>query len=154
VELQRTIGLPLLGFGIDRTRALGLGVDMVGQRRTDRRRYDADEPPRLRIADRRSRLSDAKQLFDPVRRNGARQKMPFVAPPAEQLRQRLPERFVEMGGDHDQNSIPSCAFTPARKGCLTSVISVTRSAASMISCFALRPVMMTWVISGLAASAS
>ena len=34
---------------------------------------------------------------------------------------------------HDQNSIPACAFTPARKGCFTMVISVTRSAASISS---------------------
>ena len=42
-----------------------------------------------------------------------------------------------------QNSTPSCAFTPARNGCLTRVISVTRSAASISSGLALRPVTTT-----------
>ena len=41
-----------------------------------------------------------------------------------------------------QNSMPCCAFTPAAKWCLTSVISVTRSAAAIISGLALRPVTM------------
>ena len=47
--------------------------------------------------------------------------------------------------DHDgagghQNSMPSCAFTPAAKWCFTRVISVTRSAASTSAGLALRPV--------------
>ena len=42
-----------------------------------------------------------------------------------------------------QNSIPSCAFTPAAKWCFTATISVTRSAASINSGFALRPVTTT-----------
>ena len=42
-----------------------------------------------------------------------------------------------------QNSMPSCAFTPAAKGCFTSAISVTRSAASISSALALRPVTTT-----------
>ena len=52
--------------------------------------------------------------------------------------------------DHDgagghQNSMPSCAFTPAAKWCFTGVISVTRSAASISSGLALRPVTtMCW----------
>ena len=50
--------------------------------------------------------------------------------------------------DHDgagghQNSMPSCAFTPAAKWCFTRVISVTRSAASISSGLALRPVTTT-----------
>jgi hypothetical protein len=47
-------------------------------------------------------------------------------------------------GHQLQNSIPSWPFTPARKGCLTRVISVTRSAASISSGLALRPVTTTW----------
>src|SRR5690606_13125512 len=43
-----------------------------------------------------------------------------------------------------QNSIPAWAFTPSRKGCLIMVISVTRSAASISSSLALRPVITTW----------
>ena len=42
-----------------------------------------------------------------------------------------------------QNSMPFCAFTPERKGCLTSSISVTRSAISISASGALRPVTMT-----------
>src|SRR5262249_4844669 len=44
---------------------------------------------------------------------------------------------------HVQNSMPGWAFTPAAKWCFTSVISVTRSAASTRSGFALRPVTTT-----------
>src|SRR4029077_20346445 len=44
------------------------------------------------------------------------------------------------GGRLAQNSIPCCAFTPSRKGCLIMVISVTRSAAAINSSFAFRPV--------------
>ena len=39
--------------------------------------------------------------------------------------------------------MPGCAFTPAAKWCLTSVISVTRSAAASSSGLALRPVTTT-----------
>ena len=39
--------------------------------------------------------------------------------------------------------MPSCAFTPAAKWCFTAVISVTRSAASISSGLALRPVTTT-----------
>ena len=53
-----------------------------------------------------------------------------------------------------QNSIPSWPLMPARKGCLTSFISVTRSAASSSSGLALRPVTMTWRPGRRAASAS
>ena len=42
-----------------------------------------------------------------------------------------------------QNSMPSCAFTPAAKWCFTKVISVTRSAASISCGLALRPVTTT-----------
>ena len=60
-----------------------------------------------------------------------------------------------LGGARHQNSIPSCAFTPARKGCLTSVISVTRSAISISADFALRPVTTTcWLGSRPARPAS
>ena len=51
-----------------------------------------------------------------------------------------------------QNSIPFCALTPARNGCLTSVISVTRSASSISSGLALRPVTTTCRSRGLAFS--
>ena len=51
------------------------------------------------------------------------------------------------GGDvrwiGDQNSTPFWAFTPALNGCLISVISVTRSAISISSGLALRPVITT-----------
>src|SRR4029078_246911 len=58
------------------------------------------------------------------------------------------QRFADAGASalqHDgasrhQNSMPSCAFTPCAKWCFTKVISVTRSAASIIGGFALRPV--------------
>ena len=59
------------------------------------------------------------------------------------------------GGRGHQNSMPTCAFTPARKGCLISVISVTRSAISMSAGFALRPVTTTcWPGSRAASPAS
>lgn len=48
----------------------------------------------------------------------------------------------------NQNSMPLCAFTPSSNGCFTSVISVTRSAASISSGFAFRPVRQTCVIFG------
>ncbi len=48
----------------------------------------------------------------------------------------------------DQNSTPFWPFTPCRKGCFTSVISVTRSAISISSGFALRPVMTTCLSAG------
>src|SRR3546814_7875545 len=47
---------------------------------------------------------------------------------------------------------PLCAFTPERKGCLTIVISVTRSAASISASGALRSVMITCFISAWAAT--
>ena len=47
-----------------------------------------------------------------------------------------------------QNSTPGCALIPARNGCFTTCISVTRSASSISSGFALRPVSTTWVIGG------
>ncbi len=47
-----------------------------------------------------------------------------------------------------QNSTPGWALMPARKGCLISVISVTRSAASTSASAALRPVSTTWVSGG------
>ncbi len=58
------------------------------------------------------------------------------------------QRLADIGAralDHEgagahQNSMPSCAFTPAAKWCFTGVISVTRSAASISSGLALRPV--------------
>src|SRR5687768_11949523 len=56
---------------------------------------------------------------------------------------------VGVGQDAHQNSIPGCAFTPERNGCLISTISVTRSAISISSSLALRPVTMTWVSRGL-----
>ena len=63
------------------------------------------------------------------------------------------QRLADVGAralDHEdagghQNSMPSCAFTPAAKWCFTGVISVTRSAASISSGLALRPVTtMCW----------
>ncbi len=51
-----------------------------------------------------------------------------------------------------QNSIPGCALTPARNGCLTRVISVTRSAISTSSGRALRPVTMMWRSRGFSLS--
>ena len=54
--------------------------------------------------------------------------------------------------DHDagrhQNSTPIWAFMPERNGCFTRLISVTRSAISISSSAAFRPVRTTWVISG------
>ncbi len=47
------------------------------------------------------------------------------------------------GGHAIQNSMPCCALTPAAKWCFTSVISVTRSAASINSGLAFRPVTTT-----------
>ena len=47
-----------------------------------------------------------------------------------------------------QNSMPFWPFTPARNGCFTSVISVTRSAISISSGLALRPVMTTCLSAG------
>ena len=55
---------------------------------------------------------------------------------------------------HGQNSMPGCAFTPAAKWCFTSVISVTRSAASISSGLALRPVTTTCRALRRAASAA
>ena len=49
-------------------------------------------------------------------------------------------RRARGGGGPDQNSTPACAFTPARNGCFTCVISVTRSAAATSASGALRPV--------------
>ena len=51
-----------------------------------------------------------------------------------------------------QNSTPACALMPARNGCFTSVISVTRSAASISFSDALRPVSTTWVSGGFSAA--
>lgn len=48
----------------------------------------------------------------------------------------------------DQNSMPLCAFTPSSNGCFIIVISVTRSAASINSGLALRPVRHTCVLFG------
>ena len=53
------------------------------------------------------------------------------------------QRQSRVGARH-QNSMPSCAFTPAAKWCLVACISVTRSAAAISSGLALRPVTMTW----------
>ena len=66
------------------------------------------------------------------------------------------QRFADIGAgplDHqcarhgkscrNQNSTPGCALMPERNGCLTSVISVTRSAAAISSGLALRPVTTT-----------
>jgi len=53
-----------------------------------------------------------------------------------------------------QNSMPACAFTPERNGCLTMVISVTRSAASISASGALRPVTITCFISARLANAA
>ncbi len=53
-----------------------------------------------------------------------------------------------------QNSIPFCAFTPERNGCFTCSISVTRSAASISSSLAFRPVTTTCFIGGRAFSAA
>ena len=55
-------------------------------------------------------------------------------------------------GPPPQNSTPFWAITPSRNGCLTRVISVTRSAASISSGLALRPVRQTWVMAGLRVS--
>src|SRR5215831_12378872 len=68
----------------------------------------------------------------------------------ETRKPRDEQRFPDIGAgalQHQraghQNSIPACALTPARNGCLTKLISVTRSAASMSSAGALRPVTIT-----------
>src|SRR6056297_1606736 len=53
---------------------------------------------------------------------------------------------------HVQNSTPICALIPERNGCLTSSISVTRSAISISSSLALRPVRTTWVICGFSSA--
>lgn len=47
---------------------------------------------------------------------------------------------------HHQNSTPACALMPERKGCLSNSISVARSAISISSSLALRPVRTTWVM--------
>ena len=47
-----------------------------------------------------------------------------------------------------QYSTPGCAATPDRNGCFSRVISVARSASSMISACAFRPVRTTCVIAG------
>ena len=60
--------------------------------------------------------------------------LPFAAP-------HLP--FAYHSTEPPQNSTPSCAFTPAAKWCFTCAISVTRSAASISSGLALRPVTTT-----------
>src|SRR3546814_710635 len=57
-------------------------------------------------------------------------------------------------GSRRQNSMPFWAFTPAWKGCLISVISVTRSAASISSGLALRPVTTICSCDGRAFSVS
>src|SRR5205807_8291636 len=84
------------------------------------------------------------------------------ATPGEGARQpRDDQRLADIGAgalQHQrpahQNSIPGCALTPARNGCLTRVISVTRSAASSSSGGALRPVTTTCRSRGLAFSAA
>src|SRR5262249_16249212 len=53
-----------------------------------------------------------------------------------------------------QYSTPFCALTPARYGCLTSFISVTRSARSINSSRAFRPVTTTCSVSRLRRSSS
>ena len=53
-----------------------------------------------------------------------------------------------------QNSMPCWALTPARNGCLTRVISVTRSATSISSGLALRPVTTMCRSRGFAFSAA
>ena len=69
--------------------------------------------------------------------------------------QRLPRRRVHCAtAGRRQNSIPFCAFTPERKGCFTCSISVTRSAASISSSLAFRPVTTTCFIGGRAPSAA
>ena len=81
------------------------------------------------------------------------------AAPHQRARQARDERrLADIGAgalDHQrgrrplhQNSMPFCAFTPARNGCFTSVISVTRSAISISSGLALRPVMTTCLSAG------
>ena len=54
-----------------------------------------------------------------------------------------PGALQHQGRRPAQYSMPSCALTPERNGCLTRVISVTRSAASRSSGLALRPVTTT-----------
>ena len=61
-----------------------------------------------------------------------------------------PAPWIISAAGKGQNSTPACAFTPERKGCLTSSISVTRSATSINSSLALRPVSTTWVMGGFA----
>ena len=58
------------------------------------------------------------------------------------------QHAIEIPGDQLQNSTPACALMPERKGCLISVISVTRSAISIRPSAALRPVRTTWVRGG------
>ena len=59
---------------------------------------------------------------------------------------------LQHDGRRHQNSTPICALMPDRKGCLTSAISVTRSAISISSSAAFRPVSTTCVISGFSVS--
>ena len=58
----------------------------------------------------------------------------------------------DLGPAPRQNSMPACALTPARNGWRTMVISVTRSAASISSSLALRPVITTCRSRGLSRS--
>ena len=69
----------------------------------------------------------------------------MLTPTGKPLIQLIPKLCPPWAG---QNSTPACALIPDRNGCLIRVISVTRSAASIRSSFAFRPVKTTWVRGG------
>ena len=78
-----------------------------------------------------------------ARHPGQQQRLADIRPgPLQHQRQR------------GQNSMPCWALTPPRNGCLTRVISVTRSAAAISSGLALRPVTMMCRSRGFAFSAA
>ena len=97
---------------------------------------------------RSGRRADAGQRPDGSQAGGASR-------PERQASGRLNHRgarYERAGRDSPaffrQNSTPGWPLMPDRKGCLTSVISVTRSAASISSGAAFRPVRQTWVKGG------
>ncbi len=149
MQLQRTIGVMPGRVGDLAGGPLPLGIDMISQCRAQRWRPYPNEAPGLAVADRGRQLRQRQQLQHHrlVQRIGA--EMAHVAAPGQQVGQRCAEIGIE--GLH-QYSMPACAFTPLRKGCLIMVISVTRSAASISASGALRPVTTTCFMSSLAVS--
>ena len=92
-----------------------------------------------------------RNRFRPNPASPVRRPIEPVVPQAQRRGKRLAPQALNMvrGGAAHQNSTPFCALMPDRNGCLTSVISVTRSAASISASFALRPVRITCVRGGL-----